>query len=57
MTVLVAELKKTGANSMLSFYLCFLNKTLTVIWYLKHLISSNKTLNMGRRKGALNKKT
>ena len=30
-TVLVAELKKTGAYSMSPFILCLLNKTVTVI--------------------------
>ena len=41
--VLVIEIKKTGINSLSPFYSYFLNKTFTVIWHLKPLISFNKS--------------
>ena len=44
-TGLLVELKQTRANYVRPFSLCLLSKTFTVAWYLKPLISSNKSLN------------
>ena len=44
-TVLVVELQQTEANYMSPFSFCLLNKTRTVISYIKPLIRSNISLN------------
>ena len=43
--VLIVELKEIGINSASPFSLYLLNKSFTVIWHLKTLIATNKSLN------------